>query len=111
MTVIDRAFSYNKDLHFIKELEAGNIRIKIRITPFQAETIRMEAFKDGKKVDTYIGRNELGRHDFPIVWWIERNSKSGNNWNTLLLTWWLDTVVPEIERETLKRNMLSPSAR
>ncbi|HAI62786.1 MAG: hypothetical protein UU64_C0003G0053 [candidate division WWE3 bacterium GW2011_GWF2_41_45] len=107
----DNPRTYNKALTIPKTLSSGNHEIQISITPFQEVTVRMEARVNGKLVDTYMGKEEPSRSNFPVKWWIEKYTPRGKHWTTELVKWYTNEVLPVIEAETVKRNILHPSNR
>ena len=111
MMIFDKPRTYNKGLSFQKALKSGNHEIQITITPFQEVTLEMIAKVRGKEVDRYTGREFMERHNFPVRWWIEKHTPRGANWNADLAKWYSGDVIPVIEAETAKRNILHPSQR
>ena len=107
----DKPRTYNRDLTFPKTLEHAGLSIEITITPFKETTLEMVAKVKGKEVDRYTGRESLERSNFPIKWWVEKHTPRGAHWCTELTKWYARDVVPVIEAETAKRNILHPSQR
>ena len=107
----DKPRTYNRDLAFARTLEHTGHSIDITITPFKETTLEMVVKVNGKEVDRYTGRECMERSNFPIKWWIEKHTPRGAHWCTELTKWYARDVVPVIEAETAKRNILHPSQR
>ncbi|HCC42226.1 hypothetical protein A2473_03640 [candidate division WWE3 bacterium RIFOXYC2_FULL_42_13] len=109
--IFDKERTYNKGLTIAKTLKAGNHEILVTIAPFQDVTIKMVARVNGKEVDRYTGRDVMDRNSFPIRWWVDKHTPKGVHWSVELTNWYAKEVIPVVEAETVKRNLLPPSSR